>query len=228
MFQRHVDVTFAVAGLVLLCPLLLLIALLIRLDDAGPVLFTQLRVGHRRKTFRIYKFRTMRDGAVTRAGRWLRATGLDETPQLLNMLRGDMSLIGPRPLTADDVRRLGWDDDAHARRWSVRPGVVGLAQLYAGRGARLSWFLDSSYVRARGWRLDVAIVALSAAVGVVGKRRVRGWLRTRRRAGAFAPESTAPRDPHAVVLPFLIRLTEGWARDDDSGRGRRRSFGSTG
>src|SRR5690606_2482111 len=111
-------------------------------DDGGPVLFTQTRVGADRTPFRIYKFRTMRDGKTTRVGRWLRATGLDELPQLVNMLLGDMSLIGPRPLTFEDVARLGWDDGRHDVRFSVRPGVIGLAQLYAGRGKRLSWFLD--------------------------------------------------------------------------------------
>jgi lipopolysaccharide/colanic/teichoic acid biosynthesis glycosyltransferase len=203
MTQRHLDLIVAVAGLVLAGPLMVLIALLIRLDDAGPVLFTQLRVGERRRLFRIYKFRTMRDGWITGIGQWLRATGLDELPQLVNMLRGDMSRIGPRPLTGADVRRLGWDGDAHAARWSVRPGIVGLAQLYAGRGARLSWFLDSRYARERCFALDARIVVLSAAVSVVGKRRVRGWLRARRR-GSRAPERIAApvearrATPHAV------------------------------
>jgi lipopolysaccharide/colanic/teichoic acid biosynthesis glycosyltransferase len=198
MTQRHLDLIVAVAGLVLLGPLMLLIALLIRLDDAGPVLFTQLRVGEDRRLFRIYKFRTMRDGWITGIGRWLRATGLDELPQLVNVLGGDMSLIGPRPLTEADVRRLGWDGDAYSARWSVRPGVVGLAQLYAGRGARLSWFLDSSYVRGRSIALDARIVAMSAAVGIVGKRRVRGWLRSRRR-GLLAPQRVPARHVPARV-----------------------------
>lgn len=184
MTRRHVDVAAAVVGLVLLSPLMLLIAAVIRCEDGGPALFTQTRVGRHKRPFRICKFRTMRAERVTRVGRWLRQTGLDELPQLLNMLRGDMTLIGPRPLTDADVCRLGWDDDAHAGRWSVRPGVVGLAQLYAGRGARQSWFLDAAYVSARGWRLDAGIVAMSAAVSVVGKRRVRRWLRVRRRQAA--------------------------------------------
>src|SRR5690606_26770390 len=157
--QRPIDIAVAASGLVLASPLLLLIAWLIRLDDGGPVLFTQTRVGADRKPFRIYKFRTMRDGVTTRIGRWLRQTGLDELPQLVNMLRGEMSLIGPRPLTGEDVERLGWDDDAHAVRWSVRPGIIGLAQLYAGRGKRLSWFLDVTYVRDRRLALDLGIFA---------------------------------------------------------------------
>src|SRR5690606_19594911 len=86
--QRSIDVAVAATGLVLSSPLLCLIAWMIRLDDGGPVLFTQTRVGTARAPFRIYKFRTMRDGATTRVGRWLRQTGLDELPQLINMLRG--------------------------------------------------------------------------------------------------------------------------------------------
>src|SRR5690606_33802503 len=108
MSQHPLDVTVAVAAFLLLAPLMLLIALAIRFDDGGPVLFIQRRVGEGKRPFRIFKFRTMRDERVTCVGRWLRQTGLDELPQLFNMLRGDMSLIGPRPLTGADVRRLGW------------------------------------------------------------------------------------------------------------------------
>ena len=198
--QRSIDVVVAAAGLVLASPLLLMIAWLIRLDDGGPVLFTQTRLGADRQPFRIYKLRTMRDGATTRVGRWLRQTGLDELPQLVNALRGDMSLIGPRPLTREDVDRLGWHDTAHAVRWSVRPGIIGLAQLYAGRGKRLSWFLDVTYVRDRRLALDIGIVAATAVIGVVGKRRVRCWLRTHRRnrIGAARVATTARR-PAALV-----------------------------
>src|SRR5690606_30103059 len=163
-------------------------------------LFTQTRVGADRKPFRIYKFRTMRDGVTTRTGRWLRQTGLDELPQLVNMLRGEMSLIGPRPLTGEDVARLGWDDDAHDVRWSVRPGIIGLAQLYAGRGKRLSWFLDVTYVRDRRLALDLRIFAATAVIGVVGKRRVRAWLRAYRRRRTALP--AAPR--RAARRPALV------------------------
>ncbi len=130
------------AGLMLLSPVFAVVALAILLDDGGPVFFMQSRLGRGRAPFRIYKFRSMREGRVTRAGAWLRTTGLDELPQLVNLLRGDMSLVGPRPLTAEDVRRLGWEGAERDIRWSLRPGIAGLAQLYAGRGARLSWFLD--------------------------------------------------------------------------------------
>ncbi len=184
--QRSIDIAVAAAGLVLASPLLLAIAGLIRAEDGGPVIFMQMRVGAARQPFRIYKFRTMRDGAETRVGRWLRQTGLDELPQLVNVLRGEMRLIGPRPLTFEDVERLGWCGDAHTLRWSVPPGIIGLAQLYAGRGKRVSWFLDVSYVHGRRLALDAGIVAATAVIGIVGKRRVRAWLRARRR-GRIVP-----------------------------------------
>ncbi|MFS8609123.1 MAG: sugar transferase, partial [Gammaproteobacteria bacterium] len=189
------------AGLVLASPLLLVIAGLILVDDGGPVLFTQTRVGADRTPFRIYKFRTMRDGKTTRVGRWLRATGLDELPQLVNMLLGDMSLIGPRPLTFEDVERLGWDDRRHDVRFSVRPGVIGLAQLYAGRGKRLSWFLDVTYVRERCAALDLRIVLATAAIAVLGKRRVRGWLRARRRRRVGHDTAPSVATPRALAWP---------------------------
>lgn len=111
MGKRVFDVAFAVAGLALLWPLFLIVALLIKLDDRGPVLYRQIRAGRWGREFRIVKFRTMRDGAdkegpsvtaegdsrITRVGRWLRKTKVDELPQLWNVLRGEMSFVGPRP-----------------------------------------------------------------------------------------------------------------------------------
>src|SRR5690606_30302785 len=197
MLQRAFDIACAGAGLVLASPLLLVIAGLILVDDGGPVLFTQTRVGADRTPFRIYKFRTMRDGKTTRVGRWLRATGLDELPQLVNMLLGDMSLIGPRPLTFEDVARLGWDDGRHDVRFSVRPGVIGLAQLYEGLGQRLLWFLYVTCVRVPFASLVLRFVYELTQNTMPAVRRVRltwsvrGWLRARRRR-AIARD-TAPR-----------------------------------
>ncbi|HEX6997118.1 MAG TPA: sugar transferase [Gammaproteobacteria bacterium] len=202
MLKRCTDVAVAGIALLLLAPLLLAVGALVKLDG-GPALFVQERLGRARRPFRIYKLRTMRDGSVTRLGRVLRATGLDELPQLVNVLRGDMSLIGPRPLTEADVVRLGWHGPSHAARWSVRPGITGLAQLHAGRGARLSWFLDARYVRDGNLSLDLAIVGLSAAVIVLGKRPVRAWLRGRRRrlAARRAAAGRAPAAPRAPRVP---------------------------
>jgi lipopolysaccharide/colanic/teichoic acid biosynthesis glycosyltransferase len=177
MSKRVFDFAAAAAALVVLCPAWLAIAALIWREDGGSPLFVQDRIGFRKRPFPIYKFRTMRDGRITRIGRVLRTTGLDEIPQLINVLRGEMSLVGPRPLTPADVTRLGWDGHAHALRWSVGPGITGLAQLYAGRGARLSWFLDRRYVESRHPRLDAVIIGLTLVIAMIGKRRVRGWLR---------------------------------------------------
>lgn len=185
MSRRLIDIVVGGLGIVVAAPIMLMIAVLIALDDGRPVLFGQTRLGVRRQPFRILKFRSMRDGRVTRTGRWLRSTGLDELPQLANVVAGDMSLIGPRPLTEDDVARLGWTTRRHALRWSIRPGIVGLAQIHAGRGARLSWYLDRRYVEARGLLADLGIVTTAAAMSVLGKRRIKAWrrrARERRRA----------------------------------------------
>src|SRR5262245_48068306 len=127
--RRIGDLAGAVAGLVVFGPIMAVIALAIRLDDGAPVLFRQERVGYRRRPFTILKFRSMRAGEVTRVGRLLRATGLDEIAQFINILRGEMSAVGPRPLTEDDVRRLGWIGPEFDFRWDSKPGLTGLAQI---------------------------------------------------------------------------------------------------
>lgn len=210
MSRRFVDLIVAGVGIVLVSPLLILIAALIRREDGGPVLFGQTRLGAGKRPFRIYKFRSMNETGVTRVGRWLRATGLDELPQLANVLRGDMSLVGPRPLTEADVGRLGWTTERHAVRWSARPGIVGLAQIHAGRGARLSWFLDRRYVSIRGLRIDLGIVLISAAMSLLGKRRVKAWLRAHRGRRRAAAARHAPalmparerREPRAAGVEY--------------------------
>ena len=148
-----------------------------KLEDGGPLLFTQERIGKEGRAFRIYKLRTMRDGEVTRLGRWLRATGLDETPQFFNVLLGDMSIVGPRPLTAGDLSRLGWDRMNAHPRFAVRPGITGLAQIFGDRGARHARALDALYSRTHTPWLDLRLIAVSFAMNVVGKARVKRWIR---------------------------------------------------
>ncbi len=174
--RRFFDVIGAVAGLVAFAPLMLVVAAAILLDDGRPVLFRQPRVGQRRRPFLIVKFRTMRDGRVTRVGAALRTTGLDELPQFVNMFRGDMSAVGPRPLTPDDVARLGWNDPAFDFRWGCRPGLTGMAQLL---GARTHAALQFDRLHASEWNLllDCWVIAWSFAVNALGKQRVRRWLR---------------------------------------------------
>jgi lipopolysaccharide/colanic/teichoic acid biosynthesis glycosyltransferase len=173
--KRVLDVVGATLGLAVASPILLAATALIRLCDDGPVFFWQDRLGQGRRPFLIFKLRTMRGGRVTRLGAILRNLGLDELPQLVNVLAGDMSLVGPRPLTRADVARIGWEDERFALRWSVRPGLTGLAQLAPVRSctARASWLLDRAYVRRGGVALDLRLLAGSALVPVLGKRRLR-------------------------------------------------------
>lgn len=171
--KRLFDLVGAAGGLIVFLPVMTVVAVAILLDDGRPILFGQQRLGARRRPFRILKFRSMRDGRVTRVGRVLRATGLDELPQLLNVLRGDMSAVGPRPLEAADVTRLGWMDARYDFRWRVRPGLTGLAQLMADGSSRTTAVLDRAYLARQTLRLDARLIALSFVVNVLGKRRVR-------------------------------------------------------
>lgn len=121
----------------------------------------------------------MREGQVTRVGRVLRATGLDEIAQFINIIRGDMSAVGPRPLTDDDVRRLGWSGREFDFRWDTRPGLTGLAQITGARSAAESLALDRAYLTQRTLVADLRLIALSFAVNAFGKARVRRWVAPR-------------------------------------------------
>jgi lipopolysaccharide/colanic/teichoic acid biosynthesis glycosyltransferase len=170
--KRAFDVVGAVGGLLFFAPVMLAVAAAIRLGDGAPVFFRQSRLGRRQRPFEILKFRTMRDGRVTRAGAVLRATGLDELPQFLNILRGDLSAVGPRPITRDDAERFGWLAPHAASRWDQAPGLTGLAQL-AARSPDESLALDRCYARRQTLALDCRIVAMSFVVNVLGKTRAR-------------------------------------------------------
>jgi lipopolysaccharide/colanic/teichoic acid biosynthesis glycosyltransferase len=112
----------------------------------------------------------MRDGRITRTGRVLRATGLDELPQFVNILRGELSAVGPRPITEADADRFGWT--ARSPRWTMTPGLTGLAQL-AARTPREAIACDRCYARRHGLLLDCRLVAMSFLVNMVGKTRAR-------------------------------------------------------
>ena len=179
--KRAFDLVAASVGLVLLTPLLGVTALAIRLLLGGPVIFAQRRPGRHGRPFILYKFRTMSgaraaDGGLlpdrnrlTRLGRFLRQTSLDELPELVNVIRGDMSLVGPRPLLMEYLPRYTREQ---ARRHDVRPGITGWAQLN-GRNT-LRWErrfeLDVWYVEHQSLRLDVWILLLTVwkAVAQVG------------------------------------------------------------
>ena len=170
--KRLFDFTLALFALLLLSPVILITALLIRFKLGSPILFTQERPGLHGKVFKIMKFRTMLDGKdkqgnllpdnerMTKFGSFLRSTSLDELPGLFNVLKGDMSLVGPRPLL---VQYLPLYSAEQARRHNVRPGITGWAQVN-GRNA-ISWEqkfkMDVWYVDNRSFLLDIKILLLT-------------------------------------------------------------------
>jgi len=194
VIKRGLDMALAGVGLVALSPLLAVIALAIRLDGRGPVIFAQERFGFNKRRFRMYKFRTMitdaealqetledrneaagpvfkmrNDPRVTRVGRLLRKTSLDELPQLWNVLRGDMSLVGPRPLPLRDVHR--FSESWLMRRFSVRPGVTGLWQVSGRSDLTFSrWVaLDLQYIDRWSLGLDLKILAMTVPAVLKGR-----------------------------------------------------------
>jgi lipopolysaccharide/colanic/teichoic acid biosynthesis glycosyltransferase len=172
MNKRLFDITVASFGLLIFAVPIVAVAIAIVVDDGFPVLFRQKRLGINLTAIEVYKFRTMRDEKVTRVGKWLRATGLDEVLQFINVLRGSMSIVGPRPLTRQDLERLNEPGFMHTRL-HAKPGITGLAQLFAGKGARVSLYLERKYLLNQSLCLDIRIVLLSFLVNLLGKRRVR-------------------------------------------------------
>jgi lipopolysaccharide/colanic/teichoic acid biosynthesis glycosyltransferase len=175
--KRAFDLMVGGAACLLLAPVAVGVAVAVCLEDGQHPLFAQSRVGQGRRPFTVLKFRSMHEHRVTRAGQWLRSTGIDELPQFVNVCRGEMSVVGPRPLTAHDVERLGWNDKGHDWRFAAKPGITGLSQLLAGRGSRSSERLDRLYLRRQSLSLDLQLIALSIAVNVLGKKKVRRWIR---------------------------------------------------
>ena len=174
--KRTLDVLVAGAACAAFAPLVAGIAIATWLEDSGSPLYAQSRVGRQRNPFTVFKLRSMREQRVTRIGRWLRRTGIDELPQFVNVLRGEMSVVGPRPLTQQDVERLGWHESAHDWRFAVNPGITGLSQLKAGPASRATRRLDRLYLQRQSLLLDLQLIALSFAVNIAGKGNVRRWL----------------------------------------------------
>ena len=170
--KRLFDLAVSIVCLILLLPIMPLVAVLIRLKLGTPIMFTQERPGLNGKPFVLYKFRTMTDGRdengellpdhlrLTSFGKWLRKLSLDEVPQLFNVIKGDMSLIGPRPLLTE---YLSLYTDEQAKRHHVKPGMTGWAQIN-GRNA-ITWEekfkLDVWYVENQSFLLDLKIVLLT-------------------------------------------------------------------
>lgn len=152
-------------------PFILLGAISIALFALDAPLFLQERIGLDRQPFTIVKLRSMKKGKVTRIGKLLRGTGIDELPQLWNVIIGDMSLVGPRPLTQFDIDRLEWNTEQHAIRWSVKPGITGLAQFVNVCDKSASWNADLEYLRRKSVRLDLQILFFSFLVPLLGKKK---------------------------------------------------------
>jgi len=154
-----------------------LLALAVLVADGRPLFFRQPRVGAHQRPFTVWKLRTMTcepEPAArrpTRFGQWLRLRGLDELPQLFNVLRGDMSLVGPRPLTPTDAARLCALHPPFLARFAAAPGLTGLAQVCLAQGVALTARLDTTYVRTRSAALDLKILLRTTWMNLVGKRR---------------------------------------------------------
>ena len=207
LLKRQIDASLAAVGLALLLPASLVIACAVWLGDRGPVFIRQVRVGRYGEPFGVIKFRTMRehtvsgvqrqatvdDRRITAVGRVLRATALDEIPQLLNVLRGEMSFVGPRALLPNEIevdpRSRRYHDIADVPNYRVRilarPGLTGLAQVYAPRdiSRQRKFKYDALYIGRMSLWLDVKLIALSIFISITGRWPRRGrpeWRRTSR------------------------------------------------
>jgi len=191
--KRLLDVLGALFGLLLSSPIFLLVAAAIKVTSKGPVIFVQQRYGARRRLFRMYKFRSMvanaaelmsqlessneasgpifkmkQDPRVTTLGRFLRASSIDELPQLWNVLVGDMSLVGPRPLPIRDVSLFG--EAALMRRFSVKPGMTGLWQVNGRSDVSFEQWIKFDFRYIDDWSLGLDLRILAKTVGAVVKR----------------------------------------------------------
>lgn len=194
--KRLLDTVLILAAAPLLLPLFLVITLFIKLESPGPVFFLQYRLGKNKVPFLIYKFRTMRadspgdvptrllknfEDHITGVGRILRRLSLDELPQLFNVLKGDISLVGPRPVLAKETLLIEERDKYGAN--DILPGITGLAQI-RGRDALkpiAKARYDGEYARKLGFWLDVGILLLTLPVVVRGRGMIEGGTRIKRR-----------------------------------------------
>lgn len=171
--KRVYDVLFSCIALLVFAIPALLISILLLVKERHSVLFKQDRIGKNKQVFQMLKFQTMVNEKPTKTGKVLRKTGLDELPQFLNVLKGDMSIVGPRALTNYDIERLRWNDDYHSVRWDSKPGITGFAQIYGGQHRKTSWFWDKYYINHNNVLKDSVILGISLLMNVFGKTRVR-------------------------------------------------------
>ena len=172
--KRLFDIVFSLLGLIILSPLLLIVSIAIKVESKGPIIFKQKRIGYNGKIFDIYKFRSMVVGAekmgtgvysrkddsrVTKVGKFIRMTSIDELPQLVNILKGEMSIIGPRPVLTYHPWKYEEYTEEQLKRFEVRPGVTGWAQIHGRKD--VEWNerikMDVFYVNNIGFKLDLKI-----------------------------------------------------------------------
>jgi len=228
MLKRGFDILLSGLGLITSLPLWGLISLAIKLQDAGPVLYRQQRVGRDGRLFTGFKFRSMvpesdqkwgalpaaaNDPRITRVGKLLRATAMDELPQLWNIWRGDMSFVGPRPEWVELVKRFRLEIPRFDLRHRVRPGLTGLAQVYGhsemSRRNKLRY--DVLYARRQSFWLDVRLVLLSFAVTFSGRWELRQAKFLRPRGRRYAKPS-----PAAAAWPAGSLLSKGLSQSRPS------------
>jgi sugar transferase (PEP-CTERM system associated) len=187
--KRLADILLSVLGLILAAPLIIVISILIKTSSKGPVFYRQQRVGQSGKCFTLIKFRSMREDAeavtgpifadkddlrITRVGKLLRTTRVDELPQLLNVLRGEMSFVGPRPERPFFVEQFAKEIPYYSQRLSVKPGITGWAQVYYPYGATIEdavekLRLDLYYIKHMSLILDLLIMMKTLKIIVLGK-----------------------------------------------------------
>jgi exopolysaccharide biosynthesis polyprenyl glycosylphosphotransferase len=215
--KRILDVALSAFAVLVTAPIVVVVAALIRVTDRGPVIFRQVRIGQRGRPFTVYKFRTMRIGAaderstmlelnvregplfkatvdprVTRLGRYLRATGIDELPQLWNVLNGTMSLVGPRPALPEEVAQ--FDDELRTRE-SVRPGITGLWQVEARDNPSFEEYRRFDLFYIDNWSVTLDLVILLSTVEQTVARTIRG-LRDADKDVHLAPVNADEVAPH--------------------------------
>lgn len=196
--KRAFDIVVAGSGLVVSMPIWVLAGLAVKLEDGGDIFYSQERAGKDGRVFRVHKFRSMVQNAeagvgarqasdgdprITRVGRWLRATAMDELPQLWSIFVGDMSFVGPRALRPGEIEVVGdgrpvalEDVPGYAERSAVVPGLTGIAQIYAPRDVprRQKFRYDRVYIRRQSFWLDLRLIALSFWITFRGRWEVRG------------------------------------------------------
>ncbi|MCF7908146.1 MAG: sugar transferase [Candidatus Omnitrophica bacterium] len=191
MLKRSFDIIFSLTGLILAFPLGVVIALLIKVEDGGPIFYSQARIGKDNKVFKILKFRSMvpnaekdigptlslgNDARSTKIGKRLRKSALDELPQLINILKGDMSFVGPRTERPEFVKKFCLEFPDFTKRNAIRPGLTGVAQVFGSHylNFREKFKYDIWYVKNRTFFLDFYLIFLSFLVTFNSKWEVEG------------------------------------------------------